>query len=143
MEDVLPQAFKTLETLGKQVSVRTLDELAALNNITTSLYTLSIAESAEEAQKWLYELPTTYSRRLRQAGLLANEQLQSDRINSQSMAGTAYYVNWSSSDEPVKYEFVKGITGAGKANANFFPSSPGSVNPVTVEVETNDPNLAA
>lgn len=84
LEDVLPSAFQTIKILGKRISVNSLDELAALNNITIALYTLSSAETAEEAQKWLYELPTTYSRRLKQAGLLANDQHSDSETKNQS-----------------------------------------------------------
>lgn len=96
LEDILPQAFQTLETLSNHIRVQSLDELAALNNITTALYTLSSTDTAEEAQQWLYELPPTYVRRLRQAGLLTDEQSRDEESKSQTKAETTHFVNWPS-----------------------------------------------
>jgi hypothetical protein len=80
LNDTLPEAFQTLKALSTHLSVRSLDELAALNNITIALYTLSEAETAEEAQRWLYELPTVYSQKLRQAGLLLDVQRPGNEV---------------------------------------------------------------
>ncbi len=74
LQDVLPEAFQTLAALKKQLTIASLDELAALNNITIRLYTLSISETATEAQQWLYELPATYLRQLHQADLLCDDK---------------------------------------------------------------------
>src|SRR5947209_576821 len=46
-EDIFPGAFSILETLRKQLSVQSLDALAALSNITIPLYTLSKVDSAD------------------------------------------------------------------------------------------------
>jgi len=140
LEDVLPKAFQTLETLSKQVTVKTLDELAALNNITTTLYTLSNAETAEEAQKWLYELPTTYSRRLRQAGLLLKEQHSSNETKDQSTARTTHFVNWPSTYVPDKNQDVQEIGDAGiTVSTSVSPLLP----PVSVKIEIIDPKLGS
>jgi hypothetical protein len=140
LKDVLPLAFQTLETLSKQVSIRSLDELAALNNITISLYTLSSVETAEEAQKWLYELPITYSRRLRQAGLLLDEQNSGKGTKSHSVTRTSHFVNWQSSYMPSNSQIVQEIGGTGIAVST--PISPLS-NPVPVSIETSDQNLVS
>ncbi len=137
LEDVLPQAFQTLETLSKRISVRSLDELAALNNITIALYTLSSAETAEDAQKWLYELPTTYSRRLKQAGLLLDEQHGGNETKSQSAARTSQFVNWPSYG-PDKIQGVQEIGGTGIAVSTSIPSLS-----EPEQVETIDPNLVS
>src|SRR5713101_2925626 len=69
---VQPETFRILHELSKPVSVRSLDDLAALTNITVSLQTLSQNDSAEAAQSWLYELPTMYYRQLTQENLVVN-----------------------------------------------------------------------
>lgn len=69
-EDIFPLVFSTLETLRKQLSIQSLDALAALSNITIPLHTLSKVNSAEEAQNWLYELPETYQSELQQEKML-------------------------------------------------------------------------
>jgi len=140
LKDVLPEAFQTLEILSKNVSVGSLDELAALNNITISLYTLSSVESAEEAQKWLYELPTTYSRRLRQAGLLLEEQNIDKETKNQPELSSTHFVNWQQSYVSSKSQVVQEIGGTGIAVST--PEEPLS-KPVPVSIETSDPNLAA
>jgi hypothetical protein len=94
--DILPQMFQTLAMLSKQISVKSLDELAALSNITVALYTLSRAETAQEAQKWLYELPTTYCRRLVQAGLLVEIQSHKRETENQPVASASNFVDWES-----------------------------------------------
>jgi hypothetical protein len=139
LKDVLPEAFQTLEILSKQVSVRSLDELAALNNITIALYTISRADTAEEAQKWLYELPRTYSRRLRQAGLLLDAQLSSPETKNQSMGQNNQFVNWKSYPQG-KSPDVQEIGNTGIAVSTSVPPLS---EPVSVPIETSDPNLAA
>jgi len=71
-EHIQPQAFRILDELSKCVSVRSLDDLAALTSITVSLQTLSQHDSAEAAQSWLYELPTMYYRQLTQESLVVS-----------------------------------------------------------------------
>lgn len=139
LEDILPRAFQTLETLSKHVTVTSLDELAALNNITTVLYTLSSTETAEEAQRWLYELPLTYSHRLRQAGLLLDEQSSGKETKSQAPVETTHFVNWPSYISHGRQGIQK-IEGTGIAVSTSVQSLQ---EPVSVPIETNDPNLAA
>ncbi len=94
LRDVLPEAFQTLAALRKQLTIASLDELAALNNITIRLYTLSISETATEAQQWLYELPATYLRQLHRAGLLTGTRYQTGENQSQkSPASSSNDVN--------------------------------------------------
>ncbi len=135
---VLPKAFQTLEALSKQISVKSLDELVALNNITIALYTLSNAETAEEAQKWLYELPTTYSRKLRQASLLPSEQHNDKETNSRSAASNTQFVKWQSSYIPSENQVVQKI-----GDTDIFVSTPAAPlsEPITVSIETSDQNL--
>ena len=83
-EDILPDAFKALDVLNKQVSVQSLDSLAALSNFTMALYTLSRADSSEEAQTWLYELPKSYQSELMSENLLVNSQDQEGEATSSS-----------------------------------------------------------
>src|SRR5450755_1832661 len=85
LQSVLPEAFQTLATLRKRLCITSLDELAALNNITIRLYTLSSPETATEAQQWLYELPATYLRQLHQAGLLKDTKFLPYDVQLQSM----------------------------------------------------------
>ncbi|MEO8954713.1 MAG: hypothetical protein ABI465_09090 [Ktedonobacteraceae bacterium] len=141
LDDVLPEAFQTLDALSKQVSVRSLDELAALSNITSALYTLSSTKTAEEAQKWLYELPGTYLRRLRQAGLLVDEQEHSQETPTTSSVPTTPFVNWQTSYIPNKNQVVQEIGSTGIGVSTYTPIVPSK--PIPVSVETNDPNLAA
>jgi hypothetical protein len=140
LQDVLPEAFQMLETLRKYVSVKSLDELAALSNITIALYTLSSTETAEEAQKWLYELPTTYLRRLRQAGLLVDEQESSKESIGKSIPTTPF-VNWTTSYTSDKNQVVQEV---GSTIIGVSTSTPIVLaEPVSIPKETSDPNLAA
>jgi len=75
-DNVLPETFQVLATLSRQVSVTSLDGLAILSNISIALYTLSRADSAEEAQTWLYELPEAYHNELVEKNLVVNLQDQ-------------------------------------------------------------------
>jgi len=71
-DHIQPGAFGILRELGKHISVQSLDDLAALTNITVSLQTLSRSDTAEAAQSWLYELPTIYYRQLTQESLMVS-----------------------------------------------------------------------
>lgn len=140
LDNVLPEAFQTLAALSKQVSVKSLDELAALNNITIRLYTLSSVETAEDARRWLYELPATYSRRLRQAGLLLDEQ-QGDKENkNRPTTPTSNFVNWQTAYMPGKSQIIQEMGNTGfivSTSATFLPG------PVSVSIETSDKNLVS
>ncbi len=140
LDDVLPEAFQTLAALSKQVSVKSLDELAALNNITIRLYTLSSVETAEDARRWLYELPATYSRRLRQAGLLLDEQQGDKESKNRPMAPTSDFVNWQTSYMPGESQVIQEMGNTGfivSTSAAFLPG------PVSVSIETSDKNLVS
>lgn len=142
LDDVLPETFQTIKALNKQLSVKSLDELVALNNITIALYTLSSVETAEEAQRWLYELPTTYSRKLRQNGLLPDEQHNKPESKSQQSASNAQFVNWQSSYMPSKSQDVQGIS---NSNIGIVVSTPNTLSskPVSVPIETSNPNIVS
>lgn len=138
LDNVLPEAFQTLAALSKQVSVKSLDELAALNNITIRLYTLSSVETAEDAQRWLYELPTTYSRRLKQAGLLVDEQHEDRENEEQLLTPKSPFVNWQTSYTPGKSQIVQEISKTG-----IIVSTSSAPLPKSVLIETRDKNLVS
>ena len=73
--DSMTELFPLLMELGKRIVVQSLDDLATLGAITIGLYGLSHAESAEQAQRWIYSLPKVYMRQLAQEHLLANPQM--------------------------------------------------------------------
>ena len=140
LQDVLPEAFQTLAALRKQLTIASLDELAALNNITIRLYTLSISETATEAQQWLYELPATYLRQLHQAGLLTGTRYQTGENQSQTIAPTTHFTDWQTSYMSTGNSTVQeiGTTGVG------VTMSSGSVpKPVPTPVETSNPKLVS
>ena len=111
-EDIFPRVFSTLETLRKQLSIQSLDALAALSNITIPLYTLSKVDSAEEAQTWLYELPETYQSELRQEKMLINGQDQ-DKTSGQPEQ-SSNFTHWPSYEHAPAYE----ASGTGAAQIN-------------------------
>lgn len=76
LEDVLTELFPEMMGISKQVFVRSLDDLITLSNITFSLRTLSHVDTAEEAQSWMYELPSIYERQLAQEQLITTIQVQ-------------------------------------------------------------------
>lgn len=67
MIDLLP----IITGLTRRLAIQTLDDLATLAAITSGLFGLSHAESAEQAQYWLYALPQEYARQLAQEHLIA------------------------------------------------------------------------
>jgi|GEM_PF-1849351 len=73
--DSMTELFPLLMGLSKRIAVQSLDDLATLSAITIGLYGLSHAESAEQAQRWIYSLPKVYMRQLTQEHLLANPQM--------------------------------------------------------------------
>ncbi len=127
LRDVLPEAFQTLATLRKQLTIGSLDELAALNNITIRLYTLSISETATEAQQWLYELPATYLRQLHQAGLLTGTCHQ-----------TTHFTHWQTSYTPTGTSAVQEI---GTTGVSVTMTSGSVPKPVPTPAETSNPKL--
>ncbi|QBD80439.1 hypothetical protein EPA93_32485 [Ktedonosporobacter rubrisoli] len=74
LQGALIEQFPEMMGISKQILIKSLDELVALSNITLSLHTLSQANTAEEAQSWIYELPMLYSRQLAQEFLTVNNQ---------------------------------------------------------------------
>ncbi|HYK86585.1 MAG TPA: hypothetical protein VEV19_14540 [Ktedonobacteraceae bacterium] len=80
LNHVLQEAPVIFEELIKRISLQSLDDMAALSNISVELQALSSSETAEDAQSWLYELPSMFYR------LLAQEKL----ISKEPMSGTAF-----------------------------------------------------
>ncbi len=140
LQSVIPEAFQTLATLRKQLCITSLDELAALNNITIRLYTLSISETATEAQQWLYELPATYLRQLSHAGLLSEKQRQGREGQSQTIAATTHFIDWQSLYTPTGNLAVQAI---GTTGVSVSLSSGSMAKPVPTSVETSNPNLVS
>ncbi len=83
---ILPDTFRVLSDLDSQVRVQSLDDVAALTNITTNLQVLSSSDTAEEAQSWLYELPTMYYQQLSQEKLTMNTYASTYIPEQQSFA---------------------------------------------------------
>src|SRR5207244_11034212 len=79
---------------SKHLSVHSLDDIAALINITASLQHLSSSDSAEQAQSWLYELPGIYRRRLTQANLIISEAQQKSQTSSVKTEQPPHFVSW-------------------------------------------------
>ena len=72
--DSMTELFPLLMSLSKRIVVQSLDELATLSAITIGLYGLSHAETAEQAQRWIYSLPKVYMRQLAQEHMFAPQQ---------------------------------------------------------------------
>ncbi len=101
--DSITELFPLLMGLSKRIVVQSLDDLATLSAITIGLYGLSHAESAEQAQRWIYSLPKVYMRQLTQEHLLANPQMYFT-VTAQAMA-------------------VPSITGQLRVTFSFVPSA--------------------
>lgn len=71
IDHALRETFKIVGEL--QISIQSLDDLGALGTITTGLQTLSETDSAEDAQSWLYELPTMYYCQLSEDNLITKQ----------------------------------------------------------------------
>lgn len=69
-KDILPAWRELMAGLNKLIVVDTLDDLVNLSNITIGLCRLYHADSAEEAQRVLYEAPQVYRDQLMQKQLL-------------------------------------------------------------------------
>jgi hypothetical protein len=72
LADVLPEIISLTDEINKRLSIQSLDDLAALVNITVALELLSESDTADDAQNWLYEVPVLYHGRLQQEQLLAD-----------------------------------------------------------------------
>ena len=70
LEDVLSQGGSLMAELNRRVQIRSLADLANLNNVSVSLRGLYRTSSAEEARMVLYELPKFYTDQLIERGLL-------------------------------------------------------------------------
>lgn len=69
-EDALSIWQQSMAELNKRTLIESIDDLVNLSNITIGLYRLYQANSAEEAQRVLYELPKIYHDQLVQKRLL-------------------------------------------------------------------------
>ncbi len=72
--DSMTELFPLLMGLSKRIVIQSLDDLATLSAITIGLYGLSHAETAEQAQRWIYTLPKVYIRQLTQEHMFAHPQ---------------------------------------------------------------------
>jgi hypothetical protein len=102
-DHIQPVAFGILRELGKNISVQSLDDLAALTNITVSLQTLSRHDSAEAARSWLYELPTMYYRQLTQEMVVRVQVFESVSVSVSAS------INWIPFNEAATGFLVPGI----------------------------------
>jgi len=75
-QDIMPELFPTMMRLSRNISVHSLDDLINLSNITFGLYGLSLVNSAERAQRWMYRLPRLYHDQLAQEHLISGPQGQ-------------------------------------------------------------------
>ena len=64
LKDTSPEIFSVMKKVSDQIVVQSLDDLVTLINITVSLQMLSSTDLAEDAQNWLFELPSLYYNRL-------------------------------------------------------------------------------
>src|SRR5579872_7405351 len=119
-EDIFPRAVSTLETLRKQLSIQSLDALAALSNITIPLYTLSRADSAEEAQSWLYELSESYQDELQQEIMLTDAQDQVTYPGNSATIHSSTFTDWPTYQQAPGYI----ASGMGMAQTNEYIGTP-------------------
>jgi hypothetical protein len=70
--DTMAELLPAIMGLSRNISIRSLDDLVTLGNITFGLYRLSQVDSAERAQRWMYKLPKLYRSQLAQEHLLQN-----------------------------------------------------------------------
>ncbi len=75
-QDIMPELFPSMMRLSRDLSVRSLDDLIRLSNITFGLYGLSQVETAEEAEQWIYTLPKVYHSQLEQDHLITQPKGQ-------------------------------------------------------------------
>jgi hypothetical protein len=98
IEHIKPVAFEILDKLSKGISIQSLDDIVALNNISVGLQTLSQSDSAEEAQSWLYELPAIYYRQLTQENLLVNVHIPEMKSSNVILSQAPPHFSWISFD---------------------------------------------
>ncbi len=70
VQDVMPEAYHSIQKLGQQLAVKSVSDLVVLGNITLGLYTVSQVTSAEQAERWMYTLPGIYRDRLEHEHLI-------------------------------------------------------------------------
>ena len=75
LKDVLPDILKLVKELKEHVTVSSLDDLAILGNTTIGLQVLSMIDSADDAQSWLYQLPYICQYQLAERNLLDDKQV--------------------------------------------------------------------
>ncbi len=109
-EQVLPEIFRTLSKLSKNISVQSLDDLYALTHITGRLQTLHETTSAAMAQNSLYRLPSMYYRELDRKHLVTME-LDKQQHSATKVVFTLSFPGeeniWSSAP-PIKFEISQG-----------------------------------
>jgi hypothetical protein len=76
LQDIMAELYPTMMRLNRNISVHSLDDLINLSNITFGLYGLSLVNSAERAQRWMYRLPRLYHDQLAQEHLISGPQGQ-------------------------------------------------------------------
>jgi len=94
-DHIKQEAFQILDALSKNISVQSLDDLAVLSNITVGLQTLSRTDSAQEAQSWLYELPTMYYHQLEQEKLVIKVQHREWEIVKAIAHQSTNFIGWT------------------------------------------------
>jgi hypothetical protein len=97
LEGAIVDFFPEMMGISKQILTRSLDDLVTLSNITFSLHTLSQADTAEDAQSWIYELPTLYLRHLSQEHLITNIQVQLTVTQTATTTEYSGFASWKSS----------------------------------------------
>jgi len=90
-QDIMAELYPTMMQLSRNISVHSLNDLVTLSNISSSLYELSQADSAEEAQDWMYTLPKVYHNQLARERLIGN--LQSQETVSVHAEITTFVIN--------------------------------------------------
>lgn len=70
IQDIMPESVRAIDKLGREMEIRSLDDLVLLGNITFGLYSLSQVDTAEAAERWMYKFPKMYRDRLEQEQLL-------------------------------------------------------------------------
>ncbi len=71
IQDVLNESFAKIIDINHELAILSFEDLSALSAITFNLQTLSHAHTAEDAQTWMYELPTMYRDELSTENLLS------------------------------------------------------------------------
>lgn len=131
LADSMTDLFPMLTGLNNRLAVRTLDDLVTVAAITVGLYGLSHAESAEQAQHWIYMLPQEYVRQLTQEHLLSSPSFQfTVTVHATALPSMVGLPQ-------VKASFVA------SSGQQFFPySSQVTVPPATEAVQTIDTTIS-